>query len=254
MYLPSGAAELSDVLRDPPEPPTAERFDPATLGDLPEPARRWLTRALPAGTPLVGLAELTMEGSLRIGGRWRPFTACQTLRAGVGFVWAPTVGGRWLRFVGADLLGPDDARMDFRLHGIVPVSRASGPDTRRSAIGRLAAETIVWLPQAAAPQAGARWRPVDERHAAVTIDALGAEVEVGIDADGRLTTIDLDRWSDRLDPPGPDRFGGDLEDEHTTTAGVAVTGAGAVGWGHGTDRWSDGEFFRFHLTEVHHRA
>ena len=35
--------------------------------------------------------------------------------------------------------------------------------------------------------------------------------------------------------------------------GVVVTGAGVVGWGHGTGAWSEGEFFRFHITGAEHR-
>ena len=79
-------------------------FDPTTLRGLPSPAQRFLARALPAGVRLSSRVELDMEGEIKLGGRWFGFTAEQILRAGVGFVWAPVVGGRLWRFVGADAL------------------------------------------------------------------------------------------------------------------------------------------------------
>ena len=102
-----------------------------------------------------------MRGEIRLAGRWLPFTAEQLLRASTGFVWAPIVGGRLIRFAGADALGPDGARIEFRLHGRIPIVRGSGADIARSANGRLAAETVAWLPAALTPQAGARWIAVD---------------------------------------------------------------------------------------------
>lgn len=59
-----------------------------------------------------------------VGSRWMPFAADQVLRAGVGFVRKPIVGGHVVRFVGADILGPDGARKEFRLHGLIPVATA----------------------------------------------------------------------------------------------------------------------------------
>ncbi len=166
---PESAATTWAALAAPAGEPV-RRFDPATVVDLPDPAQRLLVRALPEGTPLTGVVTLKMAGWIKLG-RWMRFRADQILRAGVGFVWRPVVGGRILRFTGADLLGPEEARMEFRLHGLVPVARASGSDVARSAAGRLAAETVAWLPQALTPQAGARWRAMDEARAAVTLRA-----------------------------------------------------------------------------------
>ncbi|MFA9565268.1 MAG: DUF6544 family protein [Acidimicrobiales bacterium] len=66
--------------------------------------------------------------------------------------------------------------MEFRLHGLVPVAQASGPDVARSAAGRLAAETVAWVPQALTPQAGA----VDDEHAVVKSDFAGETVDVEV--------------------------------------------------------------------------
>jgi hypothetical protein len=112
--------------------------DHGILADRPGPARRWLARAVPPGTPLGGAVVLEMDGQLRLGRRWFDFRADQILRPAVGFVWRPVVGGRMLRFTGADLLVGPQARMELRLHGRVPVVRAIGDDVARSAVGRLA--------------------------------------------------------------------------------------------------------------------
>ncbi len=230
-----------------PRPQRSQHFDPSSLDELPDPARRMLSRAIPAGAPLATAIELTMSGEIRLGPRWFPFTADQILRAGVGFVWRPIVGGHFIRFVGADVLGPDGAQVDFRFHGRVPVVRASGPDVDRSARGRLAAETVAWLPQALTPQLGARWAAIDDRRAVVTIDAAGqpTDVEVTVDAEGQLLSLTLQRWRDSTTPRADAPFGGAVEGLLSTDDGVAIVSRGTVGWDWGTAEQADGEFFRY---------
>ncbi len=232
-------------------PARRETFDPSTLDDLPEPAARWLRRTVTPGTPLAQSVELTMGGRIRIGGRWLPYTARQILRAGVGFVWQPRVGGRLLRFTGADSLGEDGARLDFRLHGLIPVAQADGPDTDRSAAGRLAAETVAWLPSAVVPQLGIRWEPVDgdrdRARVAVPVPDGTIDVDITVDIDGRLLAVDLQRWSDRTDPPSHEPFGADVAADGPGPNGDLIAAEGTVGWDHGTPAWSDGRFFEFTL-------
>lgn len=235
---------------DPDQP--EEPFDPATLGELPEPARRFLTTAVPPRTPLSRVVTLEMTGEIKLGGRWLPFTARQILRAGVGFVWAPTVGGRVIRFTGADALGPDGARIDFRFHGRIPVVRSSGPDIQRSASGRLAAETVAWLPQALTPQAGARWEAVDDTRATVIVDAAGTEVpvEIAVDEQGQIQGLGLKRWKDSAKPPGYAPFGGSVDSTYDHPEGVRIARSGTVGWDWQTPAQSKGEFFRYLITSA----
>jgi len=211
-----------------------------------------LLRAIPVGAPLGAAIELAMTGEIKLGRRWLSFTADQVLRAGVGFVWRPTVGGRFVRFTGADVLGPDGAEVDFRLHGRVPVVRASGPDVDRSARGRLAAETVAWLPQALTPQSGARWQAVDDNRAIVTIDAAGepTEVEVTVDDEGQLRSLALQRWRDSTEPAAFAPFGGAVDGLLTTDDGVAIASPGTVGWDWGTAGQSAGEFFRYTISSA----
>lgn len=225
-------------------------FDPATLDSLPAPAQRYLTDALPPGTPLSRVVELQMCGEIQLGGRWLPFTAEQILRGGSGFVWNAVVGGRLIRFTGADALGPDEARMEFRLHGLIPIVRAKGHDVRRSAQGRLAAETVVWLPQALTPQAGARWIGLDDERATVTISADGADVDVdvAVDPDGQLRWLSLQRWNSSSKPPAATTFGGSVDTIYTTPTGVRIAGSGTVGWDWHPNAPDDGVFFRYRVT------
>lgn len=226
-------------------------FDPSSLVGLPEPAQRFLRTAIPAEAPLARAVVLDMVGRIRLVGRWLPFTARQILRAGVGFVWQPEVGGRILRFVGADVLGPDEARMEFRLHGRVPIVRADGPDIARSAAGRLAAETVVWLPQAITPQAGATWRPVDDDRAAVAVPVPDGtiDVEVTIDQNGQLRELGLERWNGSSKPPTLQPFGGTVSEVRTFDR-ITVAARGVVGWNWHTDDQDDGEFFRYSITSA----
>ncbi len=237
-----------------PDPPAV--FDHAMIAGLPGPAQRFLQRALPVGTPLGTLVELEMRGEIRLGGRWSAFEAQQILRAGVGFVWRPSIGGRFLHFSGFDCCGPHGAEMDFRLHHLIPVARASGPDTVRSASGRLAAETVAWVPQALVPANGARWTAIDDERALVTLLAAHREVEVAVRIDdvGRLRSLGLRRWSTVEKPPGLAPFGGLLCEDFITADGVTIARTGSVGWGWDTPGWSDGEFFRFEVTSAQHRA
>lgn len=232
--------------------PEPARFDPETLAELPPPAQRLLGRALPSGVVLSSSVELAMDGEIELGGRWLAFTARQLLKAGEGFVWSPVVGGRLLRFVGADVLTVDDARMEFRLHGLVPVVREDGPDVRLSARGRLAGESVVWLPQALTPQLGARWTPVNDECAVVTLVADGADVdvEVLVDGDGRLRRLGLDRWNGSAKPPRLEPFGGSVDSTFTASNDVRIAGSGTVGWGFGTDDEAEGVFFRYRITSA----
>ena len=225
-----------------------ERFDSATVEDVPPPARRFLTAAIPDGTPLTTGVELEMTGRIKLG-IWLPFTARQILRAGVGLVWAPVVGRRLIRFVGADSLGPDGGRMQFRLHNRITVVNAHGHDVDKSAAGRLAAETAAWLPQALTPQAGATWKPINDRSATVVLPGPdgSTDVDLTIDADGRLTNIDLMRWNGSKKPPAYERFGGPVTAGYQTS-GVRLAGAGCVGWARGTPDQDNSVFFHYQLT------
>lgn len=233
----------------------AGAFDPADVDTLPAPARRFLRHALRPGVPLASTVVLTMTGELRLR-RWLPFRARQVLVAGRGFVWAPRVGRPPLVVTGADTHVDGRGSLAFRLWGVLPIARESGPDTDRSTAGRLAAETVVWLPQALTPAMGATWAAVDDAHATVSVPAGDhtIDVTVTVDSEGRLRAVQLQRWGtpDGAEP-GVYPFGGDVDAE-TTFDGVTIPSQGRVGWWWGTDRQGDGVFFRYRITHADYRA
>lgn len=231
----------------------ARRADPDVftvreLDGLPEPVGRYLLQAISPGAPLVEAAALRMSGSIKLG-RWLPLRATELLAPHRGFRWSAQVAGV---ITGSDSYAAGDAKMDWRLWGLFPVMRADGPDVARSAAGRAVAEAC-WVPTALLPRFGTRWSAVDDRHvrARMTIDGATHDVIYHLDEHARPTRIALDRWGD------PDRsghwgwypFGFDVT-AHSTFDGITVPSAGRVGWFIGTDRWSQGEFFRVRLTAV----
>jgi hypothetical protein len=204
---------------------------------LPAPAQRLLRHTLRPGVPLASVVMLDMTGEIRLR-RWMPFRARQVLAARAGFVWAPRVERPPLAVTGANTDSEGRGSLDFRLWGLVLVARASAPDTDRSTAGRLAAETVVWLPRALTPAMGARWTAVDETRAIVNVpvDDQSVAVTVAVDRDGRPCDLSLQRWGtpDGREP-GAYPFGGDIDDERTF-AGVTIASSGRVGWWWGTPR------------------
>ncbi len=178
---------------DPGRPPV----DPAVVAALPDPARRWLTRAAAPGLPARDTVVLAMHGRIRVG-RWCPFTARQVIAARRGYVWAanPRLGP--VPMQGYDLYADGAGAMRWRLAGVVPLVTADGADVSRSAAGRLAAEIV--LTPAAALGPGVRWEPVDAERAVarVTVAGTGAEYPVTVEVDpaGALRSVRLPRWGD----------------------------------------------------------
>jgi hypothetical protein len=220
-------------------PPAAERFDPASLDGLPEPARRYLTAAIAPGTPLSRSARLTMEGRMRLKGDWLPMRATQTISAD-GFVWDAEVDRRGVHVRAWDTLGPDGGRMRVWLMGVLPVVRAGGADVTRSAAGRVAAERV-WLPTALLPGAGVTWEALDADTARARMELAGEAValDLRVDADGRPTAVRLLRWGDpdRTGTYGPLPFGGDLEGARTF-GGITIPTRIRAGWGYGTGTYA----------------
>jgi hypothetical protein len=177
-----------------PAPPRG--FSADLVAGLPEPARRWLTHALPPGTPLWPSVQLRMRGRIRIG-TWRPFTARQVLAPPHGFVWAATARIAGLPVTGFDRYGSGSGQMRWRLLGLVPVISGGGPDVTRSAAGRLAGEGVCWLPTAFG---AARWSAGPDPDTAVATWRIGdvdESVSLRVDPGGALREVRLQRWGTR---------------------------------------------------------
>lgn len=216
------------------------------LEGLPEPAARYLRSAIPADSSLPAGVRLSMEGTIRIGAKWLPFTAHQTLEPLSRFRWQAEVRHRWMRITGHDFYEGGRGEMDWRAWGFLPILKASGPDIARSARGRCAGEAI-YAPSALLPRHGVAWRQVSERIVAASLPIDGAIEELFLEVDqaGRLWSAWLSRWGNpdsdkqwRLQP-----FGVVIE-EMGEFNGYRIPSQVRAGWWFGEDRFEKGEFFR----------
>jgi TusA-related sulfurtransferase len=223
-------------------------FTEAELDGLPGPVRRYLTAAIVPGTPLATAARLRMRGHIKVG-RWLPFHAQQTLDPHRGFQWTARAAGV---ISGSDRYAGGRGELRWKLLGLIPLMHADGPNVSRSAAGRAAAEAI-WVPTALLPRFGVDWSAADERHltARSRIDSLEIKVHYLLDGAGRLQSMVFDRWGDpdATGTWGLHPFGGEVT-AHATFSGLSVPSAGRFGWFFGTDRWDQGEFFRYQITEL----
>ena len=223
-------------------------FTPAELEGLPDPVQRYFRAAIEPGTPLARTALITMNGHLRIG-RWLPFRGTEVLTPHRGFVWWARAAGI---VSGSDRYVDGAGELDWKLLGLVRVMHASGPDVSRSAGARAAAEAA-WLPTTLLPRLGVEWAAPDDAHieARYAIDGQPMRVRYEMTDDGHVRSVVFDRWGD---PDGTGSwglwpFGGEFTG-HASFDGVTIPGAGRMGWHYGTDRWVDGEFFRYQITDL----
>ncbi len=225
-------------------PRSTDAFDPDQLGTLPDPARRYLTRAIAPGTPRVSAVRLSMHGEIKLGA-WRSFEAEQVIVWERGLIWQATVRMWGLPIRGADRLVEGRGAMRWALFGLLPLVRQSGADIVRSTVGRMAAETV-WCPTMLCREA-VRWTAEGPSRARARLTKWGETVEpiFTVDETGRLDRVALMRWGDPDDAgfrymP----FGGIVEDERTVQ-GITIPTRLRVGWHIGTDRFeAEGCFFR----------
>jgi len=95
-----------------------------------------------------------------------------------------------------------------------------------------------------------RWAaPAGDRvTAAFAVGETPLELELRLDGAGRIVSLQFDRWGDPGDGRfGWHRFGGEITG-YAGFAGLTIPSAGRFGWFHGSDRWEQGEFFRYRIT------
>jgi hypothetical protein len=166
-----------------------------------------------------------------------------------GFHWAARAAGV---VSGFDRYAGGEGQMRWRLPGLLPVMRADGPDLSRSAAGRVVGEAM-WVPTALLPRFGVVWSAADDRHltARWRLDTHEVALDLVTDDQGRLREGVFQRWGDpdRTGSFGLHPCGGEVTAQ-ARFGGVSVPGAGRAGWFYGTDRWAEGEFFRYQLTSM----
>jgi hypothetical protein len=227
--------------------PAEGTFGEAELGGLPEPVRRMFLAAIAPGTPLAASARIAMRGQVRLK-RWTRFSGREVITPHAGFVWAVRASA----ITGYDRYIRGEGEMCWKLLGLIPVMRAAGPDVSRSAAGRVAAEAV-WIPTSLLPRFGVEWSATDDRHvtARIRLDSHDMTFHYALDGGGRVRASWFDRWGD------PDGTGshalhpfGLEATAHRTFAGVTIPSAGRAGWHYGTDRWPEGVFFQYEITDL----
>jgi hypothetical protein len=229
-------------------PPPPVGFTEAELDGLPDPVCRYLRAAIAPGTPLATAARLGMRGQIKLG-RWLPFQAEELLAPHHGFHWSARAAGV---VSGFDRYAGGQGQQRWKLLGLLPLMAADGPDLSRSAAGRAAGEAM-WVPTALLPRFGVDWSAADDRHLSARwrIDDTEVELHLVVDAEGRLRAGVFQRWGDpdHTGTWGLHPCGGEVTGS-ATFDGVSVPSTGRAGWFYGTDRWSQGEFFRYQITSL----
>jgi hypothetical protein len=187
-----GVLVPADIRRQLARPPAPAGFSEVELDGLPEVVRRHLRAAIEPGRPLATSALLGMRGQLRLG-RWLPFQAEQVLAPHHGFYWAARVAGL---ISGFDRYLDGQGELRWKLLGVLPITRAEGPDVARSAVGRAAGEAI-WLPTALLPRFGVEWEAADDRHvmARFALDGVAVDLQYELAEDDRIRSVVFDRWA-----------------------------------------------------------
>jgi hypothetical protein len=224
-----------------------ERYEPDVAAGLPTAVRRWLTHAIPAGTPLFSCVRLTMSGEIKLGS-WQAFHAEQLLVPGQGYLWAATTHLHRLRITGYDRYSHGSGEMDWRVLGAVPVNRIRGDDVTRSAAGRLVGE-VALLPTAfRAVTWSATQGDTASATATMTRPDRPEQARLMIDPSGAVTGVRMTRWGQPAGLPWGDHgFGVSVEAE-SRFDGIAIPSTIRAGWWMGTEREAEGEFLRARIT------
>jgi len=217
-------------------------FDPASLEGLPDPARRYLRRAIAPGTKLAKSVDLQMTGEIRLkpGGEPFPIVADQILAPPVGFVWNARARRGMMRIRGFDRYGGERGEMRWWLWGLLPVMSAEGEDVTRSAAGRLGMEAVL-LPSSLVPGGGAIWEPATDTSARfrMRIGTEWVDSTLDVDGEGRPVRVSARRWSERAGP-GYDLFVVEMSGE-IESGGVRIPREMTAGW-----RLGASDEFRFY--------
>jgi hypothetical protein len=213
------------------------------LGGLPAPARRFLSRALPAAGPFATSVEVQIEQRVKIR-KTQPdspdhiYRMRELLAAGRGMAatgWLRRGTPRSVLFWYAQ----GEGQVREALFDLIPIVRSSGSDVSRSLRGRALCD-LFWLPSALLPANGASWEAVDDEHARVTVELDGEELPITlrIDAEGRLLELTAPRWGSVGTGGGYAQIPfGMTADEERTFDGYTIASRLRGGWWYATDRY-----------------
>ena len=225
------------------------RFAPELVAGLDELVRRYFTHAIRDGAPLASRFRFTMDGRIKVGGLWLPFTAEQESDR-ASFVWTARVGiGSLTVLRVTDRYTEGAGLTEGRLFGRRTLFRGEDDDTTRSSAGRAALEACAFAPTTLLPQFGVSWRAEDAELivASWELPPERPDVRLRIDRDGALRALSVERWG-RRDTPDHRYIpcGGDVHAERCFGL-FTVPSRLTVSWWHGTARRAP--FFKAQLRD-----
>jgi hypothetical protein len=223
------------------------------MSDLPEPARLYLRHAIAPGTPRARSVWLRAAYRMRPkpGGPLIDLVSEEILTPFESFVWTARFRMGPVPMRVRDHYAHGDGAMSVRALGFLPVGGSKGPDVARSARYRLAAESV-WLPSAFLPGERARWEPVDDERARVTLTVDGEDVPIvlKVDASGRLVELTMERRGNvGVEAWQPIPYGFAVEEERTVD-GHTVPWRLRGGWWYGTERFRDDDAVVVRVEEI----
>ncbi|BBO23080.1 conserved hypothetical protein [Candidatus Nitrosymbiomonas proteolyticus] len=229
--------------------PSAKTFSDAAA-TLDEPVRAYFARTFSPGAVLPRAARLRMHGEIKLN-RWLPFEAEQVIHLDRGMVWKAKVRMGRMRISGWDRVIGGRGDMVWKLFGLVPMLKSSGPNVDRSAIGRYHAESI-WLPSRLLERA--EWlRSSQQGSLEVSLSDWGQATTLRLTTNqtGDLVSVASNRWGN---PQGKEYaehpFGAWIE-ESRAFEGITIPTKVRVGWFFGSPQFeTDGEFFRAEVTSA----
>ena len=227
------------------EPTDIDRME--LLKSYPEPVSRYLRHHLPDGIPGNTFSVVPMKGIIKLV-NWAQFKSVLYANPFKGFLWTATVKMGILPVKGFDYFLGNKGAMQWSLFNFIPVNKASGPDVSRSAEGRAMLEAIFSPHLLIHPDV--KWEPVSENEIIVSwkIYKESNPLHLIIGDDGSLKQVYMQRWGN----PGNSKkweyltFGVNIEKE-MKRKGVVIPAKGNAGWWFGTEKYDDGEFFRFEV-------
>lgn len=172
----------------------------ADIAHLPEPVQRWLRYARVTGKERPRTVRLRQRGEFRLGeGQgWMPFEAEQYYTTDPpGFVWSAEMQMTPLLTISVrDRYLMGRGSIEARVLGLLPMANASGPELDLGVLLRYLNE-MMWFP-AAALDPYIRWEALDAdaARATMTYAGISASAVFFFDEEGKLTTMEADRYRD----------------------------------------------------------
>jgi hypothetical protein len=220
---------------------------PALLRTYPEPVAEFFRYHLPDGIPEHTFSKTPLKGILKLV-NWAHFKSTLYAHPFAGFIWQAKVAMGILPVKGFDYFYGGKGAMQWTIFNVIPVMKAESDDVSRSAEGRARMEGLFAPHLLIHPQI--QWEAISENEITATwkIHREEQPLHLVLGNDGSLKSAFIQRWGN----PGGVRefgyhtFGVNIERE-MKYKGVVIPAKGNAGWWFGSEKYSDGEFFRFEV-------